>query len=199
MLFRRGIIAFAAWIIGCTSIAGVDGDYTLGVGGSSTSSARSSAQASTARASAASTASSGGGDRGGGGGARDPMWVLIDTLTVDCQGGTVMSNVSLNNGEQYTLRASGECTCTGRTGCDAEWLDFGAPQTNAYSNDVDMGIGIDDPNIDLNRLPDWGPYSATHEYEAMWTGAGAAIAANYHDPDTTNNTGQLTLEILQLQ
>lgn len=126
-------------------------------------------------------------------------WVVVDTLTVNCPGGDAVSNITLNNGEVYKLRASGECTCTGATGCDAEWLDFNAPQTNAFSGDVDMGIGIDDPVFDLTRLPDWGPYMSTHMYEADWTGVGAPITANFHDPDTSNNTGQLTLEILQLQ
>jgi hypothetical protein len=124
---------------------------------------------------------------------------VVDTLTVACTGGDEESSVSLNSGEVYRLRASGECTCTGATGCDAEWLDFVSPQTLAFSNDVDMGIGINDASFDLVRLPDWGAYQPTHEYEVDWTGEGDQIIANFHDPDVGNNTGSLTLEILQLQ
>ncbi|HZO16615.1 MAG TPA: hypothetical protein VFB62_25240 [Polyangiaceae bacterium] len=194
----RVIVLLGGACIGCTSIAGLDRDYALGEQTSNISASVGGGVTSASSSSSSANASSGTGAASEGG-APSMRWVVVDTLTVHCPGGDAVSSVTLNNGEKYKLRASGQCTCTGTTGCDAEWLDFNAPQTIAFSNDVDMGIGIDDPVFDLTRLPDWGAYMADHMYEADWTGIGAPITANFHDPDTSNNTGQLTLEILQLQ
>ena len=78
---------------------------------------------------------------------------------------------------------------------DAEYYDFTNPKDNACCEDV--GIGIDDPTVDLDTKPDWGPYSASHVYEISFTGLGRQIHAAYQDTVYGNNSGTLTLEIYE--
>ena len=59
-----------------------------------------------------------------------------------------------------------------------------------------IGLGIDDTVVnDKVTLPNWGPYNASHEYEAEWTGAGNTIIASFQD----TYYGNLTLQILELR
>lgn len=127
-------------------------------------------------------------------------WKVIETLTVDSAKSTpVTSQTVLSAGVVYHLRASGllATTIDGLPG-DADYWDFNPPRDNGCCEDI--GIGIDDLVVnDLDTKPDWGPYTPTHIYEVEWTGKGAAIKALFQDTLYTNNSGSLTVEILELR
>jgi hypothetical protein len=60
---------------------------------------------------------------------------------------------------------------------------------------VDLGLAINDTTIDNNRSPDWGSYTDSHVYETTMAGTGATLTAQFHDPEYSNNSGSLSLEI----
>lgn len=138
------------------------------------------------------------GGSGGSGGTAAPTWQVVDTLTVPVNGSSVTSTKVLENGVTYRLVASGTATIEpiGPVLADAEFFNFGNPNDGIPS--VDIGLGIDDPTFDAFRTPDWGPYSPSHVYQVDFVGKGAPIDANFHDGFHLNNSGTLTLEILEL-
>lgn len=122
--------------------------------------------------------------------------VLLETLTVPATGEVVPSTAPLRAGASYQLVASGVVSVRDGYSGDADyyWDDvFGIGGDSAGG--VDIGLAIDDPTIDETRSPDWGEYSSGHSYQAEVTGTGAALAAQFHDPNFGNNSGSLTLEI----
>jgi hypothetical protein len=127
-----------------------------------------------------------------------PVWTVVETMTIDtAQATPVLSAMSLGNGVTYRLRAFGIANVIDGITGDAEYYDFANPKDTACCEDV--GIGIDDPTVDLDTTPDWGPYNAAHIYEIEWVGAGNPISAAYQDTVYGNNNGSLTLEILELR
>jgi hypothetical protein len=196
---------------GCLGLAGLDEDYQLGApDGATGSSAASGSGASSPSASgnAASGGPSGSGGAtssgeggtgpaaGGSGGA--PSWQVIDTLTVPAMGQVVVSNVTLQNGVTYRLQVSGTFTIhDSGTLADAEYADFAVLYDEIAG--VDLGLAVDDPSVDAEKIPDWGSFQRDHVYLMEWMGRGATIDAQIHDANYTNNSGSLTLEILAFQ
>lgn len=132
----------------------------------------------------------------GGAGGSDP--VVLETMQVSFDGAVVTSSISLDAGVTYRLRASGTGNYSTQQGAvgDAEYWDFAAPKTMNPGSTIDVGLGIDDPTVDGQLSPGWGPYRDDHIYEIDFVGAGAPIEARIHDGDYGNNTGSITLEIL---
>lgn len=127
-----------------------------------------------------------------------PAWIVVETMTIDtAQPTPQVSVMSLAAGVTYRLRVSGIAQIIDGVPGDAEYWDFDNPKDNACCEDV--GIGIDDPVVDLDTTPDWGPYNPQHIYEVEWPGAGNPISAAYQDTVYGNNTGNLQLEILVFQ
>jgi hypothetical protein len=128
-----------------------------------------------------------------------PAWRVVETLLIDTAKSTPMTSMALASGVTYRLRASGEATVIDGQPGDAEYWDYAnnAPRDSGCCEDV--GIGIDDPVIDLDTRPDWGPYNPDHIYEIEWMGTGAPIQAQYQDTFYGNNVGELTLEIYAYQ
>jgi len=124
-------------------------------------------------------------------------WSAIEVLAVPVDGSIITSASVLGAGVVYRLRASGTCYYAVGTAGDAEYFGFdtGVPQDGVSG--VDIGLAVNDSVIDSVRTPRWGGYSAAHVYEIEWTGQGGAIAAQVHDGNYTNNTGMLTLQILE--
>ncbi|MGE0548718.1 MAG: hypothetical protein AB7O24_13575 [Kofleriaceae bacterium] len=131
----------------------------------------------------------------------EPEWTAIETLIVAADGTEVKSVTVLATGVEYRLRATGtwviQNNVNPKTEADAEWWDFANPVTNAGG--VDVGLAINDADVDGSRQPDWGAYNASHEYEVTWMGAGEQIVANIHDGNFSNDEGSLSLTILTLQ
>jgi hypothetical protein len=132
-----------------------------------------------------------------------PVWTTIDTLTVSCRGMTLTSNVVLQQGTTYKLRASGECIANDQNGskADAEYVGYNINQNvplDSVSN-VDNGIAVNDTTTGTTKDPRWGMFASNHQYEVMWPGTGAAITVKYHSADYSNNSGSLTLQIQSLQ
>ena len=123
-----------------------------------------------------------------------PAWTVIETLTINTANPTAIASQPLAAGVMYKLRASGTASVIDGVIGDSEYYDFASPKDNACCEDV--GIGIDDPAVDLDTKPDWGAYNTDHVYEIFWMGTGAAIHAAYQDTVYGNNSGNLTLEIL---
>ncbi len=116
---------------------------------------------------------------------------------VDTASASPVVSLPLAAGVTYRLRATGTATVIDGLEGDAEYWDFPNRRDSGCCEDV--GIGIDDPIIDLDTRPDWGPYNEAHIYEIEWMGTGAAISAQYQDTYYGNNSGTLTLEIYALQ
>lgn len=130
-----------------------------------------------------------------------PVWVVISTLMVPCNGVPVTSPIVLTTGVVYRLRASGECTTNSLNGSrgDAEFLGYNVGPTYDALDNIDNGIAINDTTPGPNKLPSWGTYTTTHAYQVDWTGTGSATTAMFHDTNPSNNTGSLTLTISAFQ
>lgn len=133
------------------------------------------------------------GDRDSGG-----EWTVVEELTVSARGEPVTSTTVLRDGIGYRLRASGTCYVVLQTLGDAEYYDFPNSLIDGVSG-VDIGLAVNDSTINATRTPRWGAYNDTHVYEVAWTGNGAPIVAQFHDGNTVNNAGTLTLAILALK
>lgn len=128
-----------------------------------------------------------------------PMWRVVETLMVPCTGVTVTSNVVLDPETPYRLRATGTCVANDNSGsrADAEYAGWGLfGGVSDVVSQVDIGIAIDDPTPRPSNQPDWGSATLAHDYVVDWPGTGRPLSATFHDPDLTNNSGQLTLTIL---
>jgi hypothetical protein len=126
--------------------------------------------------------------------------VLLETLTIPCDGTTVVSSTVLTNGVTFTLRASGTCTVANNVPGpdvlgDAEFFDtdFSNPQDSFAG--TDLGIAIDDDVLDDPKSPKWGSFDISHIYSIDFIGSGSTISLNFHDPNFSNNSGDLTVEI----
>ena len=126
------------------------------------------------------------------------VWTVVDMFDVDTASSTGrQSTTVLAAGVTYRLRVSGTAVVIDGITGDAEYYDFASPKDLACCEDV--GIGIDDPTVDKDTLPNWGPYNAQHVYEIDYVGKGATIRAVYQDTVYGNNSGSLMLEILELR
>jgi hypothetical protein len=134
-----------------------------------------------------------------------PMWVQVEMINVPCSGTEVQPTTVLANNTTYRLRVTGDCIANndpqsggGDVHGDAEyiWNQF---SVNDSSANVDMGVAINDTTPGVTKLPNWGTYTTTHSYTAMWIGVGARIVAKFHDPNYANNSGQLVLYIDSFQ
>ena len=136
---------------------------------------------------------------GGEGGRPAKAWVLVETLTIDSNGSFAYSQ-PLSEGNSYRLVASGFIDlANGAVFGDADWFDFSNPKDTSPPENVDVGLAIDDPVVDLTLNPDWGPYNAQHVYETMYVGTGMPLEARYHDGAYGNNSGTMSLEIFTWQ
>jgi hypothetical protein len=131
--------------------------------------------------------------------APEGQWMMTERITVPGTGEAVMSKTVLQAGVGYHLRASGTYFYAVGTEGDAEYFDFdpGPPADSAVN--VDVGISVNDPNVDLQRMPRWGEYNPAHVYEVPWMGEGGTIVLQLHDGNYLNNGGSLTVDILTLQ
>jgi hypothetical protein len=100
---------------------------------------------------------------------------------------SVASRMKSDLGAVYLLQAAGEVQVGGpRHMGDAEFHDYRADGTgfNEGENDVDFGVGVDEPIIGAGHDPrryKWGEYRPDHVYYLLYAGTGAAIGFNYHD------------------
>jgi len=130
------------------------------------------------------------------------VWTVMETLEIPTFAASgsppvVRSQSALAAGREYHLRVSGTFSCTfGGTGGDAEYWDFVA--LNDLASAIDFGVAIDDATIDGTKTR-WGGFAASHVYEVTYVGTGATLGALLHDSQYDNNTGTLTLEILELR
>jgi hypothetical protein len=137
--------------------------------------------------------------------APDPLGVLVDTIMVSSNGTPIDSNTSLMDGVTYRLVASGVVQVSSSGGgysADAEYFWADNNPGSVYDGQggdtpVDVGLAIDDPDVDGTKTPDWGAPGIDNTYVIQWPGEGAKITAQFHDVNPDNNAGDLTLEIYQ--
>lgn len=109
-----------------------------------------------------------------------PTWTVAESFLIDTASPTGhRSTMLLAAGTLYHLRVSGTASVIDGITGDGEYYDFANPKDLACCEDV--GIGIDDPTVDTNTTPNWGPYNPQHIYEIEFTGKGARIDAIYQD------------------
>lgn len=125
-----------------------------------------------------------------------PGFVLQESIAVPVDGSSVVSATPLLSGVTYKIRASGRFTIGPAPFGDAEY--FFDTLNNLLGDTcpgVDIGLGINDPVIDSNKLPLWGAFNPANEYTIDFIGLGAPIGLNYHDCVYTDNSGSLTVEV----
>ncbi len=153
-------------------------------------------------------ASAGGVDASGGGndagGADAAVAQLVEHIDVPAQNAPIVaSNTELTLGVTYELRASGTIVLsdTQSLSADAEhWWQDATPGTTSDSatageTTIDIGLAINDVDIDSTTNPAWGAFEADHTYSVTFVGEGATITAQYHDLNGANNSGMLSLDI----
>lgn len=122
----------------------------------------------------------------------------LDTILVPGLGTPVQSRVTLEAGVTYELRVSGTFYIAGGVDPygDAEYWDFAnGARDKCDDGFTDAGLAIDDPTVDDDKQPHWGPYRPDHLYVTDFVGKGAPISATIHDVGPSNNAGELTLEV----
>jgi len=82
---------------------------------------------------------------------------------------------------------------------DAEYFDFSNPPSSVKNgiDKVEIGVAIDDPVVDLSGPPNWGAYQASHQYSVQYLGLGGPISATFYDGAYYNNSGSISVEILE--
>jgi hypothetical protein len=125
---------------------------------------------------------------------------VLETINIPTDGSVANSTTTLMSGVEYKVRASGTAYIGVPTDgmADAEYGNFTDPQNNgsAQYGSVDYGIAINDTTNGSSKTPSWGAYNSDHVYIADFTGQGAPIGLNFHDDFYSDNSGQLTVEIL---
>ena len=152
----------------------------------------------------------------------DTNYVLIDTVPVSPTGEVSLSNVSLNAGQTYQLRASGNVQIKGPTNLNAgiNDLEFRSDPQYGHWNPlpssnstwvghglVAYGIGVNDTALSMNRYPYWGPANSTPNgsYAVSFTpSAMGQVKFNFHDDYYGDNSvdaegSPLTVQIWQAQ
>jgi hypothetical protein len=126
-----------------------------------------------------------------------PSWVQLESVVVPCTGSSVMSTTVLEVGVTYRLRASGTCISNSAftSRADAEYAGYNIGIPDDKPGGTDLGIAINDTTVGASKMPDWGPYTSSHEYTGLWVGLGAPITLMFHDPDFSNNSGMLAVAI----
>lgn len=127
----------------------------------------------------------------------------LETVLVPAAGTPRTTSTVLQAGQTYMIRVSGTVNVGGEgTGtADAEFANFSdVPNSLADNCDnagtlVDVGLAINDTQLDANRLPDWGGFNVGHVYEVEYIGTGAPITFSFHDCNYSDNTGNLVVQI----
>ena len=125
---------------------------------------------------------------------------LVEAMVIPSDCTVETSQKVLSAGASYRLVVSGVVTVGDELESDADyfWNQNTPGDIRDISNDVDLGVAIDDIRVDEDRAPDWGDYRADHRYQADFTGLDDEISAQFHDTACGNNSGVLTLEIFAL-
>jgi hypothetical protein len=127
-----------------------------------------------------------------------PRPELPEILTIPGTGEVVTSQHVLATGVSYRLVASGTVSVADETWYgDAEyyWHEDSPGLLFGSAEGVEVGLAINDAEVNSDRSPNWGGFEGDHTYELVITGDGSAIIAQYHDPNYDNNSGSMTLEI----
>ncbi|MBK9944271.1 MAG: hypothetical protein IPP13_21945 [Kouleothrix sp.] len=135
---------------------------------------------------------------------RSWFFVPIDMVEVPAIGDVEQSRQSLQIGAWYVLRASGTANA-GIYDIDAEY-SFQERTTkptyienNCYNSEenTDLGIGINETQMDNRKHYFWGEYNKNHVYTLLLKGEDAHIELNYHDCEPENNSGSINVEIFR--
>ena len=128
-----------------------------------------------------------------------PDHELLETVIVAVDGKSTESSTVLQFGIAYKIRASGTMGIDNQPLrlADSEYQRFEDPQDNTKTNNVDLGIGINDTENDDDKFPKWGPYQDSHIYVIDFVGEGLTVSFNFHDSFYADNSGSLTVEIFE--
>src|SRR5262245_40837208 len=129
-------------------------------------------------------------------------YVLLETITVPFDGGSVTSTTSLQTGVTYKIRALGLFSIGG-AGYGFGDAEYAFDTLNGGGNvsdtnippEVDLGIGINDTINDIPKFPSWGSFNPSHVYTVDFVGLGAPISLNYHDSLYPDNAFSANVEI----
>ena len=124
--------------------------------------------------------------------------VLVDTVTVPAAGTVVYSNITLDDGVEYLLEASGTAFAGDTIDFDAKYSITnripGDTWTDTVSGYEGYGTGLLDLKVN-GAFVGWGVFNPAHVYSLTMTGTGATVELQIYDIYYPNNTGELTVEI----
>jgi len=136
---------------------------------------------------------------------------LIDTIIILSDGSVVNSNITLEDGSQYLLEASGTYfywpSCSVGGGCIADAKYSLRPEGSFNPGPGPKWISGDDlPSpwtnyleVLVNDTPvAWGIYNSSHIYSINYTGIGSTISFKILDDYYSDNSGSITVKIYQL-
>ncbi|MEA1909987.1 MAG: hypothetical protein U9M89_03120, partial [Patescibacteria group bacterium] len=127
----------------------------------------------------------------------------VDTVEVyaqndDYDGEQVLSNVILENGQDYIIRASGTFTAGDSITADAQYSIRSGPE---WTDLVENYGGYGEELLDLWIYSDyglWGSFNPEHVYWHTMTGTGNVISLHIYDIYAFNNGGFLTVDIYKV-
>ena len=137
--------------------------------------------------------------------ASEPNYQALETILVPADGTPRTSSTVLQNGVTYKIMVSGTVNVGGAGSgtADAEFADFSDTPTslldnctNSASEQVDIGLAINDTQLDGSKMPNWGEFNTGHVYRIDYVGTGAPITLGFHDCDYSDNNGNLVAQIL---
>ena len=130
--------------------------------------------------------------------AADAGPVLLEEMNVPGDCTVLTSEKILEEGVAYRLAVDGVISMGVDADADAENFWFRSAPEDILDNadGIEVGLAIDDLDIDDERTPDWGTYRSNHQYELEFIGLGAPINAQFHDSNCANNGGTLNLVLL---
>jgi hypothetical protein len=137
--------------------------------------------------------------------ASEPNYQPLETILVPADGTPRTSSTVLQSGVTYKILVSGTVNVGGQGSgtADAEFADFSNVPTSlvddcmdATNAQVDIGLAINDSQLDASKLPNWGEFNSGHVYRIDYVGTGAPITLGFHDCNYSDNSGNLVVQIL---
>jgi hypothetical protein len=150
----------------------------------------------------------GGGSAGAGGASGDPG--ALEAVSVPAGGAMKTSNMSLDSGALFLLKAVGALKAG--TGADSQYGDldaeYGGITASVSGQDVVAGVDVGiDVGFKFERMlsgttpgrKKWfGSYRSDHTYYVIVTGAGAPLSLKTIQPPSSTATGAITVSIFRL-
>jgi hypothetical protein len=129
----------------------------------------------------------------------------METIQVRVDGTDATTKTVLKRGVEYRIEVSGTALVGGPAGGvgDAEYFGFSGARGPLNScalspkESLDVGLAFDYGGSAVTKSPNWGGYNPEHLYKTFVVGVGEPLKLKYHDCDYRDNSGLLTVNIVE--